>query len=357
MEENTETQTLPLVTDDEQPESIEPETEPEGDNRKRKHLVAGIVAGVAVLAIGAGAWGLIAVNQHKSAVAACSDSVSQIEKATAKLATAKTAAKDASAIAGDQVKDPAVVTVLAKDLKTVSSKSLACPADGKTADLNRIAQENKDHAKDMTSAATATTKDTKRVVESKAQKDLDTATAGLDSKLGEAKTLLDSSNGAVGDEGTRQSLQQQIEESTATKDDAKRSLDQVKESTGKLEAAMKKVSDSVAAKQAADQASAAAAAAAQQQRAAAGSTARTGASSSGTKSYGFTKSYTAPRRSTSGTTSTPRKGGSSAPRQTTPKTSGSSSSGPCVATPTGHGNIAGGNSTWDSYSYSGNCGW
>lgn len=358
MSENEKTQTLPPTTEQEdkagQPESIQPENtgqKPDG-GRKRNRIIAIILALVAVLCIGGVAWWMIARHQNQAAAQECTRSATRVVAARKNLEKAKTSAAETAKISGEQVSDATTVTALAKDLKAIPADlgPIACTADDSTSNYQATIEKNTTTATRMENTSKAITADSKKVVDSKAAKDLKDAESGLDQKIQAAQGTLDSTAGKVSDDAVRQALQTEINAATTLKNDTKHTAKALNDEVAKLETASKSVSDAVAAKAAADQAAAAAAAAA------ASNTARSSGSSSkstgSSKSSGSTKSYSSTtKRSTGSTTSTPKSSSGS------PSGSKSGGSGACTATHTGSGTHGSYGSTWDSYSFSGDCGW
>ena len=311
-----------------------------------------IAAAVVVVIVIAGILGYrVYVNaEHGRAVSACAAASDKVREAANEYnAIVNGDAADASAITAKQVKDSKTVDALAKALKEKSPEYEGCVADD-TKGLNDAAgklsqQESwyKTHAKSLTKMVTA-------VTDSKTAKDLDTAKADLKGTLDSAGKTLADSDGKVADNATRDSLTKAIDEANNTL--SKKGVTDPKTYTdakAKLDAAVKQVTDSKAAKEQADadaaaqaqaQADADAAAQAQAAQAAAQQQAQ---SYSGYTGGGYSNySNTSTGGSYSNYSNTSAGGGYSAPQHNyTPSTNngGGSSSGPVV---TGGGIAVGG---------------
>ena len=303
-----------------------------------------IAAAVVVVIVIAGILGYrVYVNaEHGRAVSACAAASDKVREAANEYnAIVNGDAADASAITAKQVKDSKTVDALAKALKEKSPEYEGCVADD-TKGLNDAAgklsqQESwyKTHAKSLTKMVTA-------VTDSKTAKDLDTAKADLKGTLDSAGKTLADSDGKVADNATRDSLTKAIDEANNTL--SKKGVTDPKTYTdakAKLDAAVKQVTDSKAAK---EQADADADAAAQAQAAQADADADAAAQAAQQQAQ-FYSGYTGGGYSNYSNTSTG--GGYSAPRHNyTPPTNngggnngGGNSSGPVV---TGGGTAVGG---------------
>ena len=214
-----------------------------------------IAAAVVVVIVIAGILGYrVYVNaEHGRAVSACAAASDKVREAANEYnAIVNGDAADASAITAKQVKDSKTVDALAKALKEKSPEYEGCVADD-TKGLNDAAgklsqQESwyKTHAKSLTKMVTA-------VTDSKTAKDLDTAKADLKGTLDSAGKTLADSDGKVADNATRDSLTKAIDEANNTL--SKKGVTDPKTYTdakAKLDAAVKQVTDSKAAKEQAD---------------------------------------------------------------------------------------------------------
>ena len=244
-------------------------TEPSTGERKRPKwllpLIAAICAVVLVVAgiIGWNTYSGAKLAQAKETCATAADTVRN--NANEYNALLNGDAADAAAIKAEQVKDAKTIDTLAKELKAAPTEYEGCVAedakglDAATAKLDKQAAWYKSHEESLSKAVRA-------VTESKAAKRLETAKAGLKTKLDEASKLLADSDGKVQDNATRDALSNAIDAADKLKDaNDPAKIDKARET---LEDAIGKVSASVQAKADADaQAAAAAAAAAAQAQA------------------------------------------------------------------------------------------
>lgn len=303
------------------------ESKPKG--MKPAKLTAVIVAAVAVALAGIGG-GYAYWTHHEGN--AYHEAVAQAENADKALTKAVGKAKDAaSQYKADQLKEPKLLDKLddtirkAKALKGIPEEQ----PDGWLAwQLVSAKQANATDADEANAQAKALNAALKAVRDSKLAKDLDTAKSQLRQGIDGAGQTLRDTDGKVADNATRDGLTKAIDEANDTL--SKKGVTDPKTYTdakAKLDAAVRQVTDSKAAKEQADAEAAAqaqaqaqaaqaqaAAAAAQSQRSYSQSYNRYGGSSSGYSSNrGYSapqQSYTAPQQSY---TPSSNGGGSSAP--------------------------------------------
>lgn len=204
-------------------------TEPSKDGRKCPKwllpLVAAVCAAILVAAgiIGWNAYSGAKLAEAKEACATAADTVRN--NANEYNALLNGDAADAAAVKAEQVKDSKTVESLGKELKAMAPEYEGCVADGKDG-LETAIDELDDAAAWYEKHAGSLKKAVDAVNDSKLAKTIDTA-----------KTLLESSNGNVQDDKTREELSKAIE----AKDEAA------------IAKASKAVNDSIAAKQKADE--------------------------------------------------------------------------------------------------------
>lgn len=204
-------------------------TEPSKDGRKCPKWLLPLVAAVcAVILVVAGIIGWNAYSGAKLAEAkeACVTAADTVRNnANEYNALLNGDAADAAAVKAEQVKDSKTVESLGKELKAMAPEYEGCVADGKDG-LETAIDELDDAAAWYEKHAGSLKKAVDAVNDSKLAKTIDTA-----------KTLLESSNGNVQDDKTREELSKAIE----AKDEAA------------IAKASKAVNDSIAAKQKADE--------------------------------------------------------------------------------------------------------
>ena len=203
-------------------------TEPSKDGRKCPKWLLPLVAAVcAVILVVAGIIGWNAYSGAKLAEAkeACAAADAVRSNANEYNALLNGDAADAAAVKAEQVKDSKTVESLGKELKAMAPEYEGCVADGKDG-LETAIDELDDAAAWYEKHAGSLKKAVDAVNDSKLAKTIDTA-----------KTLLESSNGNVQDDKTREELSKAIE----AKDEAA------------IAKASKAVNDSIAAKQKADE--------------------------------------------------------------------------------------------------------
>lgn len=204
-------------------------TEPSKDGRKCPKWLPPLVAAVcAVILVVAGIIGWNAYSGAKLAEAkeACATAADTVRNnANEYNALLNGDAADAAAVKAEQVKDSKTVESLGKELKAMAPEYEGCVADGKDG-LETAIDELDDAAAWYEKHAGSLKKAVDAVNDSKLAKTIDTA-----------KTLLESSNGNVQDDKTREELSKAIE----AKDEAA------------IAKASKAVNDSIAVKQKADE--------------------------------------------------------------------------------------------------------
>ena len=204
-------------------------TEPSKDGRKCPKWLLPLGAAVcAVILVVAGIIGWNAYSGAKLAEAkeACATAADTVRNnANEYNALLNGDAADAAAVKAEQVKDSKTVESLGKELKAMAPEYEGCVADGKDG-LETAIDELDDAAAWYEKHAGSLKKAVDAVNDSKLAKTIDTA-----------KTLLESSNGNVQDDKTREELSKAIE----AKDEAA------------IAKASKAVNDSIAAKQKADE--------------------------------------------------------------------------------------------------------
>ena len=204
-------------------------TEPSKDGSRRPKWLPPLVAAVcAVILVAAGIIGWNAYSGAKLAEAkeACATAADTVRNnANEYNALLNGDAADAAAVKAEQVKDSKTVESLGKELKASAPEYEGCVADGKDG-LETAIDELDDAAAWYEKHTGSLKKAVDAVNDSKLAKTIDTA-----------KTLLESSNGNVQDDKTREELSKAIE----AKDEAA------------IAKASKAVNDSIAAKRKADE--------------------------------------------------------------------------------------------------------
>jgi hypothetical protein len=308
----------------EEPKS-EGETPAEQPTRNHRKLTAIIIAVIVVALAGIGG-GYAYWTRHEAD--AYYEAVAQAENADGNLTKAITAAT-ATEYKADQLKEPKLLGKLDEQVKKAESLK-GIPDDNPSEwlgwQLASAKQANAADADEANAQAKALDAALKAVKGSKLAKELDTAKAQLKQGIDSAGKTLKDTEGKVADNATRDSLTKAIDEANKTinnKDvtDPKTYID----AKAKLDAAVKWVNDSKAAKEKADaeakakaeaEAQAQAAAQAQAQAAAAAQSQRSYSKSS-TRGYSSGNSYTAPRKPSTRGYSAPQRS-YTAPKQSAP---------------------------------------
>lgn len=285
------------------------ESKPKGI--KPANLTAIIIAAVAVVVAGIGG-GYAYWTHHEGN--AYHEAVAQAENADKALSKAVDEAT-ATEYKADQLKEPKLLGKLdaaiskAKALKGIPNDA---PSEWLAWQLASARKANATDADEANAQAKALNAALKAVSDSKLAKELDGAKDQLKQGIDGASQTLKDTDGKVADNATRDSLTKAIDEANNTL--SKKGVTDPKTYTdakAKLDAAVKRVTDSKAAKEKADAEAAAqaqaqaAAAAAQSQRSYAQSYNRYGGSGSG---YSSNRGYSAPRQSY-----TPSNNGGSSP--------------------------------------------
>ena len=280
-----------------------------------KKLTAIIIAVVVVALAGIGGgyayWTHHEGNAYHEAVAQAENADKALMKAIEQ-ATATT-------YKADQLKEPKLLDKLNEQVKKAESlKGIPDdnPSEWLAWQLVSAKQANAMDADEANAQAKALNAALKAVRDSKLAKELDTAKSQLKQGIDSASQTLRDTDGKVADNATRDSLTKAIDEANSTL--SKKGVTDPKTYTdakAKLDAAVRQVTDSKAAKEQADaeaaaqaqaQAQAAAQAAAQSQRSYSQSYNRYGGSGSG---YSSNRGYSAPQQSYAPSSN----GGSSAP--------------------------------------------
>lgn len=294
------------------------ESKPKGI--KPAKLTAIIIAVIVIVLAGIG--GGYAYCTHREATAYHA-AVAQAEAADKALSKTVDEAM-ATEYKADQLKEPKLLDKLddaikkAKALKGIPEDQ---PGEWLAWQLASAKQANATDADEANTQAKALDAALKAVKDSKLAKELDTAKAQLKQGIDSAGKTLKDTEGKVADNATRDSLTKAINEANKTlgkKDvsDPKAYTDQ----QAKLDAAVKQVNDSKAAKEKADAEAAAKAQAeaeAQAQAAAAAAQSQRSYSKSSTRGYSSSKSYTAPKKSSNRGYSAPQRS-YTAPKQSAP---------------------------------------
>lgn len=272
-------------------------------------LTAVIVAAVVVALAGIGG-GYAYWTHHEGN--AYHEAVTKAETADAALTKAVGKAKDAaSQYKADQLKEPKLLDKLNEQVKKAESlKGIPDdnPSEWLAWRLVSAKQANAMDADEANAQAKALNAALKAVRDSKLAKELDTAKSQLKQGIDSASKTLKDTEGKVADNATRDSLAKAIDEANSTL--AKKGVTDPKTYTdqkAKLDAAVRRVTDSKAAKEQADAEAAAQAqaraqaaqaqaaqAAAQSQRSYSQSYNRYGGSGSG---YSSNRGYSAPQQS------------------------------------------------------------
>ena len=217
-------------------EAFEDYRDEEDEPTHRAFPVKGLLVGViaVVLAICLCGGGILLVRNlgeaqadraRRSAISDCSQAAEAVKPVKAAYAKLVAAAKTASAITAEQVKDAQTIETLATELKASEPESVACPAGDVEAVKDATARLD-EQTSWYTAHEASLSKAVKAVTDSKLDKVIDTATA-----------LLADSDGKVADDATRDALSKAIEA---------RNEQQITEAT-------QKVADSIAAKTRADE--------------------------------------------------------------------------------------------------------
>ncbi|MDN6485504.1 MAG: hypothetical protein L0K08_05470 [Bifidobacterium mongoliense] len=268
-------------------------------------ILAGILVLVAASTGGLHAWHS---SQHQQAIQSCESAIQSQTDAASALSKSHAQAAELADMQAGQLTNPSTLTTL-KQAQARHTKPLTavCSTTLTTTHLNDLTQQITHATKTMKADAASINAAARAVVVSRDAKVLADAKASLAQAIKDAQGTLDSSNGKVADDKTREALQKALD--AANKVLADSSVKDQKRYQGakaSLAAPVKSVNDSVAAKTAADKAAAdAAAAQAAQAQAQSQSRSSSGSSSSGSssskRSSSSGSSGSPTRRSTGGT--------------------------------------------------------
>lgn len=285
---------------------------PEESKPKRNHRKLAIIIAVIVIVL-AGIGGGYAYCTHQE-LTAYHAAVAQAEAAD-KALSKKVDEATATEYKADQLKEPKLLDKLdgaVRKAKTLKGIPEDHPGEWLAWQLASAKAANATDADEANAQARALDAALKAVKDSKLAKELDTAKAQLRQGIDSAGKTLRDTEGKVADNATRDSLTKAINEANKTIN--KKDVSDPKAYTdakAKLDAAVKQVNDSKAAKEKADaeaaakaqaeaEAQAQAAAQAQAQAAAAAAQSQRSYSKSSSRGYSSSKSYTAPKKSSSG---------------------------------------------------------
>jgi hypothetical protein len=254
-------------------------------------ILAGILVLTAASTGGLHAWHS---SQHQQAIQSCESAIQSQTDAASALTKSHAQAAELAAMQAGQLTNPSTLTTL-KQAQAKSAKPLtaACSTTLTTTQLNDLTQQIANTTKTMKADAASINAAARAVVVSRDAKVLADANASLAQAIKDAQGTLDSSNGKVADDKTRETLQKALDAANKVlADSSVKDQKRYQDAKASLAAPVKSVNDSVAAKTAADKAAADAAAA---QAAQAQDQARSSSGSSSSGSSGSTA-----RRSTGG---------------------------------------------------------
>lgn len=216
---------------------------------KAKIIIAG--AGIAaILALaGGGAYAYASQSAHATALSTCESSITTVKKTMALWNDAKNDASETVKVTADQVADSDTVEALNKIYSTQDSQPQSCPTDAKTSKLNEAADRNKKTADKFSSLVKKIDPAVEAVQTSQTLKTLNDA-------ISSGQSLLDSSNGHVKDESTRDALQTALNDAKTISGDVKATSQQMNEAKSKIDDAANAVNQSVQDRQADEQAAA-----------------------------------------------------------------------------------------------------
>lgn len=264
-------------------------------------ILAGILVLVAASTGGLHAWHS---SQHQQAIQSCESAIQSHTNAASALTKSHAQAAELADMQAGQLTDPSTLTTL-KQAQAKNAKPLtaACSTTLTTTQLNDLTQQITHATKTMKADAASINTAARAVEVSRDAKVLADAKASLAQAIKDAQGTLDSSNGKVADDKTREALQKVVDAANKVlADTSVKDVQRYQDAKATLAAPVKSVNDSVAAKTAAADAAAAQAAQAQaqsQSRSSSGSSS-SGSSSSKRSSSSGSSGSTA-RRSTGGT--------------------------------------------------------
>ena len=268
-------------------------------------ILAGILVLVAASTGGLHAWHS---SQHQQAIQSCESAIQSHTNAASALTKSHAQAAELADMQAGQLTDPSTLTTL-KQAQAKNAKPLtaACSTTLTTTQLNDLTQQITHATKTMKADAASINTAARAVEVSRDAKVLADAKASLAQAIKDAQGTLDSSNGKVADDKTREALQKVVDAANKVlADTSVKDVQRYQDAKATLAAPVKSVNDSVAAKTAADKAAAdAAAAQAAQAQAQSQSRSSSGSSSSGSssskRSSSSGSSGSTARRSTGGT--------------------------------------------------------
>lgn len=268
-------------------------------------ILAGILVLTAASIGGIQAWHS---SQHQQAIESCQSAVQGQTNAVNDLSKSHTQSAKLTTIQAGQLTDPSTLTTL-KQAQARHTKPLTatCSTTLTTTQLNDLTQQITNATKTMKADAASINAAARAVEVSRDAKVLADAKASLAQAIKDAQGTLDSSNGKVADDKTREALQKVLDAANKVlADSSVKDQKRYQDAKATLDAPVKSVNDSVDAKTAADKAAAdaAAAQAAQakaQARSSSGSSSSSSGSSSSKSSSSSGSSGSTPRRSTGGT--------------------------------------------------------
>jgi hypothetical protein len=316
-----------------------------GPGGSARRIVLYSLVGVVVLALIVG--GSLAVYRHASsqASAACETQSSRLVKSQEDAAKLQKSDGFRATLAIDknQVQEQGTVTDLQSQYKEYSTRPAEIPSCSHLGikETKALTEELRDRANNLSSRTVRVRAAADAVVASREAKVLADAKGSLSSAVKAAQGTLDSSQGKVADNASREALQKALDAANKVlADEGVKDPKRYRDVQASLAAPVKSVNDSVAAKAAADKAAADAAA-----QAAARAQAQSSSGSSGTKSYSRSSGS-----GSSGSTGSGASSGSSAKRQTgSSASSGSgkkSNSGGSSSGSSSSGSQSGGGSSW-----------
>lgn len=268
-------------------------------------ILAGILVLVAASTGGLHAWHS---SQHQQAIQSCESAIRSQTDAASALTKSHAQAAELAGMQAGQLTNPSALTIL-KQAQAKSAKPLtaACSTTLTTTKLDDLTQQIANTTKAMKADAASINAAARAVVVSRDAKVLADAKASLAQAIKDAQGTLDSSNGKVADDKTREALQKALDAANKVlADSSVKDQKRYQDAKATLAAPVKSVNDSVTAKTAADKAAAdAAAAQAAQAQAQSQSRSSSGSSSSGSssskRSSSSGSSGSTARRSTGGT--------------------------------------------------------
>ncbi|WP_369343247.1 hypothetical protein [Bifidobacterium fermentum] len=270
-------------------------------------ILAGILVLTAASIGGIQAWHS---SQHQQAIESCQSAVQGQTNAANDLTKSHTQAAKLTTIQAGQLTDPSTLTTL-KQAQARHTKPLTavCSTTLTTTQLNDLTQQITHTTKTIKADAASINTAARAVVVSRDAKTLTDAKASLLKAVKAAQGTLDSSNGKVADNKTREALQKVLDAANKVlADTSVKDPKRYQDVQSTLAAPVKAVNDSVAAKAASDKAAAdaAAAQAAQSQaqsqsKSSSGSSSSSSGSSSSKRSSSSGSSGSTTRRSTGST--------------------------------------------------------